>query len=193
MNNGKKQEIIDKTIELCEKKAIPRITVNEICKASGCTRNSFYYHFKNIYDVLDCAIQSRLAILNDCPPEQYDKALFDVIEYTIMYKKVWKNLYKSIGQEALRDYVIGRLHSVFEGYIKSRFAGRRICEMDLGIICTYFEEALFGVLVKWIKGQSRGDTPDEMLVISDRIRTIFTGCLDLMLDNADMNKEPHAD
>ena len=53
---------------------------------------------------------------------------------------------------------------------------------------TYFEEALFGVLVRWIRGESQGDTPEEMHAISERIRVIFTGCLDLMIEN--MKKNP---
>lgn len=185
MDNETKLLIIDKTIELCEEKPIKRITVNDICKASGVVRNSFYYYFHNIYDVLDAAIRNKLTPLSECETfADYDRMLFDVIEYTIMYKKVWINLYKTVGQETLREYVIGKLHSVFEAYIKSRFDGREVSDLDLGIICTYFEEALFGVLVKWIRGESRGDSPAEMHLIADRIRVIFTGCLDMMLDNA---------
>lgn len=184
MVTNKKQDIIDATIRLCGQKPLKKITVNEICKACDITRNTFYYHFRDIYDVLDNAISVQLEKLNNCPPSDYDKILFDVIEYTVMYKKVWKNLYKTIGQEELQRQIIGRLHNVFETYIKSRLNGRVISELDLGIICTYFEEALFGVLVRWIRGVSQGDTPDEMIEISNRIRVIFTGCLDLMIDNA---------
>lgn len=184
MITGKKKEIIDCTIELCSTKPIKKITVNEICEKSGITRNTFYYHFHDIYDVLDTMIGEHVSVLGNCTPADVDKSLFDVIEATVMYKKVWKNLYKTIGQEQMQKYIIGRLHGVFLNYIENKLDGRKISELDLGIICAYFEEALFGVLVRWIRGESKGDTPDEMLEISNRIRIIFTGILDIMIDNA---------
>ena len=182
-----KQAIVDCTISLAEQKPLKKITVGEIVKLCGITRNTFYYHFHDIYDVLDFAIQDKLKDLVECDPTDDDQAIFDVIEFTVMYKKVWRNLYKTLGQEALQRYIISRMHSVFVKYINLHLGDYKISDTDLGIFTTYFEEALFGVLVRWIRGESKGDTPEEMHAISDRIRVIFTGCLDLMIENIKKN------
>ncbi|MBP5660598.1 MAG: TetR/AcrR family transcriptional regulator C-terminal domain-containing protein [Lachnospiraceae bacterium] len=182
-----KQSIIDCTISLAEKKPLKKITVGEIVKVCGITRNTFYYHFHDIYDVLDKAIREKLSDLENCDPTDDDQALFDTIEFMVSYKKVWRNLYKTLGQETLQRYIIGRMHNVFIKYINLHLGDYQLSEMDMGIITTYFEEALFGVLVRWIRGESKGDTPEEMHAITERIRVIFTGCLDLMIENIKKN------
>jgi len=187
MEGNTKQAITDYVITQAEKKPLKQITIGDVGKAVGITRNTFYYYFKDIYDVFDQAILSKLSAFEECSPGEDDKALFDVIEFTVMYKKVWVNLYRTIGQENLRSYVIKRLHGVFLKYIDAHLNGSTLNEIDLGILSTYFEEALFGVLVRWIKGESRGSTPEEMHEISERIRVVFDGCLDLMLDNIKKN------
>lgn len=187
MEGNTKQAIIDYVIAEAEKKPLRKITIGEVGKAVGITRNSFYYYFKDIYDVLDQAILSKLSVFEECGPGEDDKALFDVIEFTVMYKKVWINLYKTVGQEKLRSYVIKRLHGVFLKYINAHLDGYELSEIDQGILSTYFEEAIFGVLVRWVRGESRGNTPQEMHEISERIRVVFKGCLDLMLDNIKEN------
>lgn len=182
-----KKDIIDCTISLAEKKPLKKITVGDIVKECGITRNTFYYHFHDIYDVLDTAIQNEIKKLEECDPRDDDKILFDLIEFTVMYKKVWKNLYKTLGQETLQRYVIDNLHGVFAKYLNVHLNGYEISATDFGIITAYFEEALFGVLARWIRGESRGDTPEEMHAITDRIRVLFTGCLDLMIENVKNN------
>lgn len=187
MPTSTKSAITQCTIELAEKKPIKKITVNEIVKNLGITRNTFYYHFHDIYDVLDSAIQEKINSFEGCDPANDDQALFDILEFTVMYKKVWKNLYKSLGQEALQKYVIGKLHKVFVRYISSHMKDVEISDMDFGIITSYFEEALFGVLTRWVRGESQGNTAEEMHIISDRIRVIFKGCVDLMVENIKEN------
>ena len=79
-----KQSIIDCTIALAETKPLRKITVGEIVKQCGITRNTFYYHFHDIYDVLDSAIQEKIKVLELSDPADDDKVLFDIIEFTVM-------------------------------------------------------------------------------------------------------------
>ncbi len=187
MSTPTKRAIIDCTIALAEQKPLKKITVNDIVKGCGITRNTFYYHFHDIYDVLSQAIEEEILKLETSNPLDDDQIIFDIIEFTVMYKKVWRNLYKTLGQEELQRYVIRMLHGVFLKYLRLHLNGVQISKMDEGIIVSYFEEALFGVLARWIRGESGGDSPEEMHKISNRIRVIFDGCVDLMIENIKKN------
>ncbi len=48
-----KRKIADCVKQLMKKKEIRRITIQDIMDATSMSRQSFYYHFKDIYDVLD--------------------------------------------------------------------------------------------------------------------------------------------
>ena len=47
-----KMWIADKMREIMKHKPIDKIRVTEICKAADTTRPTFYYHFKNKYDLV---------------------------------------------------------------------------------------------------------------------------------------------
>ena len=52
--SGFTKEIIAKTFtELLDEKPMSKITVKDIVERCGVNRNTFYYHFKDIYDVLE--------------------------------------------------------------------------------------------------------------------------------------------
>ena len=189
MANFTENAIKESFVKLLAERPLSKISVKDIVEDCGINRNSFYYHFHDIYDVLDSAIQEKIKVLELSDPADDDKVLFDIIEFTVMYKKVWKNLYKTLGQETLQKNVIGMIHNVFVKYINLHLADYKLSDIDMGIISTYYEEALFGVLVRWIRGESHGDTPEEMHAIRERIRVIFTGCLDLKIENIKKNPQ----
>ncbi|MDY3969552.1 MAG: hypothetical protein SOY95_02810, partial [Atopobiaceae bacterium] len=47
-----KQLLADKLIEMSETKPIQDIRVKDLCTASGTDRSTFYYHFKDEYDLV---------------------------------------------------------------------------------------------------------------------------------------------
>jgi len=185
MSSPTRQAIIDCTISLAETKSLRKITVNDIVKSCGITRNTFYYYFHDIYDVLDQTLSGELKKLEECPPGDYDKVLFDLIESASLYKKVWRNLYKTVGEETLHKYVMNKFHGMFTGYLNAYTDVNSIPKKDLSIICDFFEEALFGVMARWLRGDSDTiGTPEEMHDFSERIRVIFDGVIPLMIENS---------
>ena len=52
--SGFTKEIIAKTFtELLDEKPMSKITVKDIVERCGVNRNTFYYHFKDIYDLVE--------------------------------------------------------------------------------------------------------------------------------------------
>ena len=62
MSQLTKRAIIDCTLDLAEKKSFRKITVRDIVTACGITRNTFYYYFHDIYDVIDQALEEQTAL-----------------------------------------------------------------------------------------------------------------------------------
>lgn len=183
MSSLTKQAIIDCTIELASQKPINKITIHDIVNACGITRNTFYYYFHDIYDVLDQTVRQEVEKLNATAPVDYEKAVFDLIEFVVMYKKLWCSLYKSLGQEALSKYVIHWLHGIFVDYVRGCPDGDKVTALDLDIITAFYEEALFGVLSRWIRGD-KSVTSDEMHDIINRLRVLFEGNVELVIQKA---------
>ena len=52
MSELTKKALVAAAAELLKKKPLDKITIKEITDTCGLTRNTFYYHFQDIYDLL---------------------------------------------------------------------------------------------------------------------------------------------
>lgn len=65
-----KRKIADCVKQLMRKKEIRKITIQDIMDATNMSRQSFYYHFKDIYDVLEWIERYDFADRIVCEPNQ---------------------------------------------------------------------------------------------------------------------------
>ena len=93
MSQLTRKAIMKCTLELAEKKSLKKITVKDIADECGITRSTFYYHFSDIYDVLDGVVQAKIDEFNEEYNGEMDKVLMRFIEYSIIHRKVWANLF----------------------------------------------------------------------------------------------------
>ncbi len=63
MSSDVKQKIADTLRELTAEKGIDKITVKELVEKSFISRKTFYYHFKDILDVIEWALERSLTSL----------------------------------------------------------------------------------------------------------------------------------
>lgn len=110
MSQLTRKAIMKCTLELAEKKSLKKITVKDIADECGITRSTFYYHFSDIYDVLDGVVQAKIDEFNEEYNGEMDKVLMRFIEYSIIHRKVWANLFDARGREWLEKYVKTRIH-----------------------------------------------------------------------------------
>lgn len=60
MPTAMKNMITDTYLRLLKRRDIDKITVTDLVDACGISRQTFYYHFKDIYEVIDWAIEQRM-------------------------------------------------------------------------------------------------------------------------------------
>ena len=70
--------------------------------------------------------------------------------------------------------------------IKKSYDISTLSAFDLEIISTFYEEAVFGIFVRWLH-DSRFDSPEELKYSLERIRVLFEGQLELLINNS-LNK-----
>ena len=74
-----KKAIIDSVLRLGAEKPINKVTVKDVVNDCGITRNTFYYYFRDIYDVLESVLNAevgKLDIANGSYAE-YEQAFSD--------------------------------------------------------------------------------------------------------------------
>lgn len=94
--------IADKMRELMKHKAIDKIRVTEICEAAGIERPTFYYHFKDKYDLVAWMFYHSAYETDVISVESAAKSMNRMKSDIIFYKRA----YEDSSQNALWRYMV---------------------------------------------------------------------------------------
>ena len=180
MSQHTKKILTECALRLAEKKPINKITVREIVTECDMTRNTFYYHFHDIYDVFKCYLDDRTEELLKQADQNAESGMFAFMELCAEHKRVFLNLYKSVGHEAFSKFAMAKLEQFLTLSIEKQYDTTKISPLDLEIICVFYEEAMLGILLRWLHDRNFDD-PDDMMDYLERIRVLFEGQLEQLI------------
>jgi len=185
-----KKAIVEATMRLAHTHPLNKITVRDIVEECGITRNTFYYHFHDIYEVLEDAVDEGFERLKDSWKDSRVDALLSLIDFCEENKKIFVNLYKSIGHDIMVSYVRRQLREVLLDRLHALANGMEIEESDIQLISSFYEEAMVGVFITWLKKDGSRESPEERRAMIERIRVIFQGHERFCLENCRRKEAP---
>lgn len=178
--------IVNATLELAREKPFNRITIKDITGRLGITRGTFYYHFKDIYDVLSKYITETFFL-------PLNKAK-NINELFYLLKKAFINLnrnkneylriFKTLGHEPFKVLMSRKLNESIGLLLKRLDTKHSLTEEDIILLSSFYEHAVSGVILDWIDN-GKTYTEDQINEITDRISELFKGQIELILKNAD--------
>lgn len=83
------------------KKPLTKITINDIAEDCGINRMTFYYHFKDIYDLVEwaCFEDARKALEDNRTHDTWQQGLLQIFEAVLENKPFVMNVYRCIHKE----------------------------------------------------------------------------------------------
>lgn len=186
MSQLTRKHIISKTLELVEKKPVNKVTVREIVAECEITRNTFYYYFHDVYDVLDSVLADKIDELYAIQPLDFERMIFDILDFCSRHKKVWISVYNAMGRDLFSKHIISKFKVLMEAYLLSVVGEKGINPIDKEIILGFYEEAVTGILIRWLLSNKNTEEGD-LKFICERIRVLFDGQIDLVVSNAEKN------
>ncbi len=107
--------------ELSKKKAMNKISVNDLIKYCNFNRNTFYYHFEDIYDLIDWIFNEEVkTIIENFDKTNYENFLNSVLNYIEGNKHLLNSAYNSFGREQLKKLLNPNFHKVLDNIITNR-------------------------------------------------------------------------
>jgi len=159
---------------LMAKKAFSKICVSDIVENCGLTRQAFYYHFKDKYDLMNWIYYTETArFMNSYNKvEHWTDGLKDLCNYMRQNKAFYINALNTTGQnsfqEYLHDYIRDISISVIENIKNTEFE-----EKKWGFIAEFIATAFVGLIVRWANSGMKEDPADYIAAI----RGIFDGSI----------------
>lgn len=135
-------------------KSLDKITVRDIVEDCCLTRNTFYYHYEDIYDLFDDYLDTRIheawqKLPENCP---WDQTMLILLESILVSPQVSRHIFYSKKQDTMRQYLNKLLSYVLEHYVITGSEHLRISADDRRLICDACCHALYGMLEQWITG-----------------------------------------
>ena len=93
--------------KLLLEKPLNKITINDITEDCGVNRMTFYYHFKDIYDLVDWILTEDAAKAMEGRQsfDTWTEAFLDILHQLRDNKALVLNVYRSVGREQVEQYL----------------------------------------------------------------------------------------
>jgi len=149
---------------------LSKITVNDIVNDCGVNRRTLYYHFHDIYELLEWIFKTEVhdAIGENRTYKTWKKGFKQLLEYLKGNEKMVLNTYHSIGREYLEFHLYNEVFNLVYGVINELSEDKNISEKGKKFITDFYKFAFVGLLLEWIKSNMK-DPPEEIVENLDKI------------------------
>lgn len=159
--------------KLLAQKPLDKITVIDIVNECEVNRQTFYYHFKDIYDLVEWVYinDATKAIGEKKTYDTWQQGFLQIFEYIQENKAFVLNTYHSVSREHLQSFLYSETYALLIGVIEEKAVGMSVRDEDKSFIADFYKYAFVGLLLDWIsKGMK--ENPKDIL---KRLDTVIYG------------------
>ena len=141
------------------KKPLDKITINDITEDCGINRMTFYYHFKDIYDLIEwcCVEDAKKALEGKKTYDTWQQGFLQIFEAVLDNKPFILNVYHSVSREQVELYLYKLTYDLLIGVVEEKSAGMNVREEDKMFIADFYKYAFVGLMLDWVKHDMKGD------------------------------------
>lgn len=145
-------------------KPLDKITISDITDDCGISRMTFYYHFKDIYDLVEwsCFEDARKALQENKTYETWQQGYLQIFEEVKKNKPFIMNVYKCVHREQVEKYLQPLVNNLVLNVINEEAQNTNVTEDDKLFISQIYSYILIGLMLDWIKDDMEPD-PEEIV------------------------------
>ncbi len=141
------------------KKPLNKITVADIADDCGINRMTFYYHFKDIYDLVEwsCLEDAKRALDEKKTYDTWQQGLLQIFEAVQENKPFIMNVYRCVHAEQVEKYLQPLVDGLLIGVLDEESRGMTIRDEDKQFIAQVYSYIFIGLMLDWIKDNMHED------------------------------------
>lgn len=173
MPRSTKLAILHTMIELLKERTLDEITVKDLTERCGISRQAFYYHFSDIYDVVSWALQQKFEELDDQKGD-WQNRLIQLGEQLREKRTIVLNAYHAYERSYVEHYLKGLIRPLITEEVNKTAQKYDVTEDQMDFIIELFTMLLISILLNWLDHGMTGGI-EEFL---DDFFTITNGTFD---------------
>ena len=167
--------------DLLETTPFDKITVSAITKRCGIHHNTFYYHYKDIYELLEVWLTEELGQFTDEQIEgDWKNNVKALLNTCMQHSRIVYHIFNSLSRDQLERYVFTLTDDSFTRYVREQSEGSSVSEERLQAIAGFCRYALLGYFLKFL-WNNMTDNIDESV---DRLNELVSDFVCAAIDGS---------
>lgn len=167
--------IADALKKLLAKRPLSKITISDIANECGINRMTFYYHYRDVYDLIKTIADEDLkgALEGKRTLADWQEGVLKLMTVVKKDKAFYTSLYHSVERDRTIDYVYDLISELLmEGVDQLPSSGKTSAD-NVQFIVDFYAYAFVGILLQWVRRGMR----EEPAVLVERMGKLGKGGL----------------
>lgn len=173
MSDTTKRALEESLKHMLLKKPLDKISISDITNDCGISRMTFYYHFRDIYDLVEwsCEEDAARALAGNKTYETWQQGFLQIFEAVRNNKPFIMNVYRSVSRSQLERYLYKVTYALLLNVVNEEAEGMSVDEEDKAFIAHFYQYAFVGLMLEWIQD----DMKEDPAAIIERLTLLMQG------------------
>ncbi len=179
MANFTERAIVETLNEMLKKYPIDKITVKDLTEACGISRNTFYYHFHDIYDVLTKSFLEEVDAILEAhgDDDSWEMTFEEGLSFLYENKAAIDHLYKTMDRDSLTRFLNEVVYHNTRDVVEIETGKGVYKDKTISLAADFYKNALLGAILGWIDNDMK-ESPKELAHLYN---SVFKGTIDGLL------------
>lgn len=176
-----------KFLQKLEEKPLNKITVKELVAECEINRNTFYYYFRDLYDVLTECLDDEVQRVSRSVQnsDSWQEVFRSACSFGLEHQKAFYHIYYSVRREDMERYLLKVTGTVIGSYVERVNARIGASQQDCQLITGFYQCAITQMSIQWF---SIG-MPTDVEGYVARLESILDGNIERSLTYARNNPQ----
>ena len=173
MLKNAKEMFAESLKKMLQQKTLDHITVKDIVEDCGVSRQAFYYHFSDIYHLVEWIFieESSAALAKNRDIDTWKQGYCHVLQRMQENINLVVNSYRSISREYLEAFMYRVLYQVIYPVVEEQATGLNVEAKHKKFIAHFYSLAVVSVGIDWVRTGMK-EKPED---IADQVATLVQG------------------
>ena len=152
MANGTKEALAAALKQMMRVKPIGKITVKDLVEICGVNRQTFYYHFDDVYDLLEWVFEedANRVLPREVVYEHWREDVFIFMQYLQDNSSFTLNVYNSNSRIYMLRYLEEKMAACIRSFAVIVSEGMNIDRQDFEFVVTFYAKCAIGFISQWM-------------------------------------------
>lgn len=180
MSQTTKRALAASLKKLLAHKPLDKITVTDIAEDCGVNRQTFYYHFQDIYALVDWIfLQEGEEVLGgNTTYATWQEGFLGVFHYLRDNRRLALNAYHSVSRDQVESYLYRVTFHLLSQVLEELSQDLSVREEDRDFVAHFYKYAFVGLVLDWLREGMKAEPEALVDKVGELLKGDFRGALE---------------